>query len=667
MIKGKIIIVLILLVLFQTARSQELIRITRAEFKQENAGFAAAWDNLKRGDMLFQRGKAYYNEALYNYLKAYSYNSDNPELNYRMGVCYLFADNKNKAEKHLRYAYKSNREISSDILLLLGRACHHNLKFEEALNFYIQYEHTLDTREFEQQIRWLEKLKTECDTAKYVMKCTVNVHIENMGDSINTIYADYLPLITADQSKMLFTSQRYGTTGNVFNSYTNAYKEDVFETYNKGDYWTEAKKLGRKINSDDIDAAIGMSGDGTTVFFYNGMRYNGNIYYANYKNGKYTEKMPLPLSINTKEQEVAATFMPGNKQLLFVSNRDDINFGKHDIYISKRRSKRRWSQPLNIGSTVNTPFDENFVFMHPDGKTMYFSSEGHNSIGGYDIFKTTYNPNTKTWQRPVNMGYPVNTPADDCFFVLAPDGKTGYFSSNRHGGAGDLDIYKVTFNQTALQPCNDSIQHVNRTTKHALTFVHGKISDTLLQQKVQVDIEVFDVNNYKQLKKIKTDKLTGEYLFILPVGFDYAVFYSAKKRLFISEDYLLETDSAYNEYTKILMMPPLKEGGKLPLNNIYFMRNDEKLSPKSLFELETLAKFMKFKWRYRWTFIIEDNYNRYTDTLLTQKRVKMLKKYFAKNGIPNRKISTKAMHTNKHNITNLPIIYLEIRKRKGLF
>jgi len=654
-------------VLFFNTFAQQMLRIGRTEFKHENEGFAVAWDNLKRGDDLFLRGKAYYNEAVRNYLKAHSYNAENAELNYRIGVCYLFADNKLNAEEYLLKAYNANNQLSSDILLLLGMAAQQKSKFEEAKQFYVQYEQTLSPRDFEQQIRTIEKLKMECDTAQFILKTHVNARVENLGDSINSIYADYCPLITADARKMLFSSQRYGATGGKFNSYTNAYNEDVYVSYPQNNGWTKAQKLESKINTENIDVAIGMADNGVTVFFYNGMRYKGNIYKANYHKGHFSEKMPLPLSINSKYQEIAASLSPDEKQLFFVSNRKDINFGGHDIYLSQRTRSGKWNTPLNIGNQINSPYDENFVFLHSDGKTLYFSSKGHSSMGGYDIFKSEYDAQSKTWQKPLNMGYPINTPADDAYFVLTADGKTAYFASNRDGGVGNFDIYKATFGaDSTVYQCNkaDSLRNVNHCFEHSLTYIHGRLADTLIRQKVQIEIEIFDVNNYKPFKKIKSDKKTGEFLFSLPTGFDYAVLYTAKKRNFLSESYLLEKDSTFNEFEKIIDLPKTMHEDKMELRNIYFLIGMEKMSPKSLFELEHLAQFMKKKRLHEWTIVVENTEYQILDSVLAENRALMIKHYLTKNGVAKRKIHTKSVGGENSNLPRQASVYVEVRRKK---
>ena len=245
----------------------------------------------------------------------------------------------------------------------------------------------------------------------------------------------------------------------------------------------------------------------------------------------------LGKNINTDYHEPSACYSPDGRTMYFVSEKPG-GFGKHDIYVSQLDEKGRWGKPENIGSTVNTKYDEDGVFMHPDGKTLYFGSQGHESMGGFDVFKTVYDESTQTWGKPINIGYPVNTSDDDVFFVLSASGKHGYYTSvNLNGGLRDL--YMITFlgpekplvlnNEDNLiasvtAPIEEVVVAPTIEVKEAqLTLLKGIISDALTGEKLQADIEIVDNAANKVIATFKSNSSTGKYLVSLPAGKNYGI------------------------------------------------------------------------------------------------------------------------------------------------
>jgi len=203
-----------------------------------------------------------------------------------------------------------------------------------------------------------------------------------------------------------------------------------------------AKNMGKPVNTKDHDATVGLSNSGNNLFIYQ----NGDLFESALIGNVWSDPAPFPKVINSSYMESSASPSYNFREIYFVSSRTDNSYGGKDIFKTTRSSaeSNRWSDAINLGNTINTNYDEEGAFIHPDGKTLYFSSKGHNSMGGYDIFTTTLQQNG-TWSTPENLGYPVNTPDDDVFFVVEASGKYGFYSSVRSDGYGETDIYRITF------------------------------------------------------------------------------------------------------------------------------------------------------------------------------------------------------------------------------
>ncbi|QNP50731.1 PD40 domain-containing protein [Hymenobacter qilianensis] len=269
-------------------------------------------------------------------------------------------------------------------------------------------------------------------------KKPVRAFIDNAGPSINSPYADYSPVISADESVLMFTSRRDNSTGEQTDPETGGFFEDIYQSTRTGQKWTVARNLKEPINTDGHDATVGLAPDGQRMLVYvedNG----GDLHEANLRGAEWRKPQRLGARINSKGHESSAAYTPDGRSLYFVSDKEG-GLGSRDIYKVELEGR---GPALNLGSVINTPYGEEGVFLHPDGKTMYFSSEGHNSMGGYDIFKSVFE-NGK-WSAPENLGWPINTPDDDVFFVISASGRHGYYSSFREEGLGAKTFTKSLF------------------------------------------------------------------------------------------------------------------------------------------------------------------------------------------------------------------------------
>ena len=283
---------------------------------------------------------------------------------------------------------------------------------------------------------------------KFAFSQNVEFKIENLGSIINSEYTDYGAVVNADESILMFTSRREKSTGGKYEHYLNEYYEDIYISYNKNGKWTKPKNICKPVNTKVHDAVTYLSPDGRKLLIYRAYKKDGNIYECVLKGDKWSKPRKLGDNVNTQYQESSASLSYDEKTLYFISARPENNIGGRDIYMSRWNEKqKKWGKAINLGPTINTKYDEETVFIHPDGKTLYFSSKGHNTMGGYDIFKSVFE-NSK-WSVPENLGYPINTPDDDVSYVASANGKHAYYSSIKDDGLGKKDIYRITFIERA--------------------------------------------------------------------------------------------------------------------------------------------------------------------------------------------------------------------------
>ncbi len=599
---------LIILILFATQElfTQEVI-IKKEDFAGKD-DFKIAKEYLKKADEFYALGRGGMRQALDFYLKVHQYIPNHPMLNYKIGVCYLKSIQKVKCLEYFKKAYSVNPSIQPDIVWLLAIGYHLNAEFDKAIEYYTKYRNMLSPSDLQQKRKEIDKRIQECNNGKELIKNPVRVFIDNLGPNVNTIYPEYSPLISADESVLMFTSRRPDTFGGGRDPEDNMYFEDIYISYNDGNGWSLAKNVGKPLNTKNNDATVGLSPDGTQLFTFNGKVNNGDIFVSKLKGSEWTapDDGPMKKFINTEYHETSASFSFDGKIMYFVSDRPG-GFGGHDIWMSRwDAEKKRWGEPRNLGSVINTEYDEEGVFMHPDGRTLYFSSRGHNTMGGFDVFKATMNDDG-TWTKPENLGYPVNTPDDDLFFVMSASGKHGYYSSSSDKGYGDYDLYMITFrgqekppvlhNEDNLlanvAPVGESVvaEKVEIKTMR-LTILKGTIKDALTNNPVEAQIEIVDNTKNEVVSVSSSNSVTGKYLVSLPSGRNYGIAVKAEGFLFHSENFDIPATTGYQEIVKDILLNKLAVGQKVILRNIFFDYGKSTLRPESFAELDRLVNLL---------------------------------------------------------------------------
>jgi outer membrane protein OmpA-like peptidoglycan-associated protein/Tol biopolymer transport system component len=556
---------------------------------------------LKNANTMFENQQ--YKEAIPAYLEVLKLEPANPEANYRIGVCYLKSIHKHKALIYLEKAEKANPAIAPDIKLRLAVANQFSHKFPEALKYYKLYKPLVDKKNTN-QLADIDRKIYECENGIEYMKNPVKAKIENMGPVINSKDEDFAPVISADESILVFTSRRPGSTGGALDDIGKLY-EDVYISYNKNGAWTKPENIGKTINTDGHDASIALSPDGSQVFIYKSDN-GGDIFSSKFDGVSWTKPEGLGKNVNTKGAEKSVSMTADGKIIYFTSDREG-GMGGLDIYMSKKDKKGKWGEAINLGKPINTEYEDDAPFIHPDGKTLYFSSEGHAGMGMFDIYKTSLLDNG-TWSQPENMGYPINTADDDIYFVLSADNRHGYYASEREGGLGDADIYLISMPKpevlaevtskdvTIASNTETGRKKMTMVAKvesfNPITILKGTVRDALTKEVLEADLEVVDNEKNEVISELKTNKATGAYLVVLPSGKNYGIRVVKQDYLFHSENFDIPQSTNYQEIVKDVDLKKVKIGTKIVLRNIFFDFDKASLRPESSLELERLYQLL---------------------------------------------------------------------------
>ncbi len=561
-----------------------LLLFTENIFSQNDSDFDSKFEEAQK---ISKEGDYY--AALPIYLDLYKTDQTNANINYLIGNCYLRArSHKAKALPYLekallnisyKYEEGSSKEKNAPLLAykLLGDAYHINSKFTKAIESYNRYKKELtfykskDAENLKDANRKIEM----CKTGIALMATPINAKIENMGKSVNSPYGDYSPVLTADQTTMIFTTRRHQSTGGEILE-NGKYFEDIYISTNDGKGWSTAESIGKPINTDGNEASVGISPDGQEILIYKDDNGDGNIYSTSLNGDVWSEPIKLNSNINSKHWEPSAFISADGYAMYFTSDRPG-GFGGRDIYVSKKDPKGEWGKAMNMGALINTEFDEDAPFIHPDGITLFFSSNGHNTMGGFDVFYSTLSDDGIKWQKPVNVGYPINSPDDDVFYVVSTDKTKAYYSSFKEGGLGEKDNYIITFLDQK---------------QAALTLLKGLVKDSYGAVPKDIVITVTDNETGEIAGVYRPNSKTGQYLFILTPGKNYNISYEADDFLFYSENREISKKTNYYEIYKAIQLPPITVGSKIVLNNIFFDFDKATLRKTSNVELKHILRFL---------------------------------------------------------------------------
>ncbi len=424
------------------------------------------------------------------------------------GICYSYFKHRKQEALETLLSVKSENTEFNEVNFYLGRAYAVNNRFDEAIAIYQEYiavEEVGDDRKAEARQHIIY-----CENAKIYLQDSLEVEITNIGSPINTEYSEYVPVITPDESMMIFTYSGSKSKGGLLGptgkpDADGHYYEDVMISYKMGDEWLEPEGIADNINTTGHNASIALSVDGQMLFVYEQTKADqGDILASHLVGEEWSKPVRLKGEINSEYWEGSATLTSDGKLIYFSSEREG-GFGGRDLYSATLQADETWGEITNLGPVINTRFDDDAPFIHPDRKTMYFSSKGHNSMGDYDIFYTYLSD--EGWDEPENVKYPVNTIDDDRYYVLSADAKTGYYSTSGRSELGTHDIYTVSPGHFGKRPILALIVGV--------TQADGEVKEA--------DITVTNDKTGELEGKFKSNATSGKYMLALTPGNKYKI------------------------------------------------------------------------------------------------------------------------------------------------
>ncbi len=558
---------------------------------------------IKKGDKIFNADNKRYDLAIEQYQSAELLGSEDVNMLYNIGVSYFKLKKYKEAKPYFEEITDVDSVEINRALYYLGRINHLQYEFDTAMTYYDKYYKSLNPQELDNNRKDITKRKKDCESAKVLYANPVNSYIDIIDTNINTNYVEYAPIISTNDSLLVFTSRRPEGKGENRDHLGRFYEKVYYSVKDSVGNWTKAKAFGKSINGSDHSAAAGISADGKKMLVYKSSN-NGDLYVSSIENGEWQKTKKLNGYINTDAHESAGSFSYDRLKLYFSSDRVG-GYGGHDLYVSNLNEDEKWGEPENLKAKINTVFDEISIVALPDGKTFYFTSNGHNTMGGFDIFKITYEDSA--WSDPVNLGYPINTPDDDILFSVTADGKGAYIASSRTDSSLH-DIYMVSF-ATEIKTVKDqldgdllviqrygvslpAIEAAINIKQMNLTVLKGTIYDQFTKEPIYANIELTDNSINKVIATFNSNEQTGQYLVSLPSGKDYGIAVKAENCLFYSENITIKKSKGYNEIIKDINLQRIAVGSKVVLKNLFFASGKAKITKSSETELQNLLKLL---------------------------------------------------------------------------
>ena len=424
-----------------------------------------------------------------------------------------------------------------------------------------------------------KKRIASCEFALKAVQSPVPFQPENLGNNINSPYDEYFPTLTIEDQTMFFTRNRPEAEG------SKRFHEDFYISKRGTDgKWNPSLNAGSQLNTTGNEGVPNLSHDGKLLFFAACHRPDGkgscDIYYSRLKKEGWTRPINLGSPINTGAWESQPSFASDGRTLYFIRGTiTGSGTREQDVYYSVISDEGRWSDPVKLPSHINTEDEEEFVFIHQDNQTLYFSSDGHPGLGGLDIY-VSRRQEDGSWGKPENLGYPINTFRDERGLLVAPKGDVAYISSDREGGFGGLDLYKFELHKD-VRPLQ-------------ISYVKGIVSDAITGQLLEAGVEIIDLKSGEAVIRSSSERGTGEFIASLTAGKDYALNVSREGYLFYSEHFSCKNPADLkNAYSLDVKLSKAEAGGKVVLKNVFFDTNLFELKQESYPELNKLVAFLK--------------------------------------------------------------------------
>jgi outer membrane protein OmpA-like peptidoglycan-associated protein len=607
-------------------------------------GFTQDTKSLKgNGDREYKL--EHYRKALPFFEQVIQANPQDADAIFKAGVCYLHKYSKEKALENLLKAYAMDPNVDKHIAYWLGRAYHQNYQFDKALEYYNTYKSAYG--KYDERRLEVEKFIRQTEFSKKMVASPKDYLVENLGSTINTMYSEHSPVSSSDDSMLLFTSRRENAAG-AAEDLDGDYFEDIYQSRKNADgKWTKPETI--HLNTSGHDASVQLFDNDSKLLLYKFTR-GGDIYYTE-KNGAGWNEPKKFADINTRDFEADAYISADGNSAYFVTNHYKKK-GDLDIYYITKDAQGVWSKPKDLKGNINTNEDEDGPFLTKDGKTLFFSSRGHDNMGGFDIFKSTLDF-SGNWSEPVNLGHPINTPDDDVYYYVESDGYRGYLSSYRQGGYGEKDIYEIIpipyivikgdilSENTGKKVENAKIiftpQRKNSKSRMDINAGSGSY-ESKIQSYDSYDVSIIKEGDtlHKEVYQIPLKRKEGEVIVK-----DFTV----RTKEIAKVDTLPKKDT-----TAIIVAPVLKA------ENIYFDVNKYNIRADAKAELDKLAQMMKENPSVKIEIL------GYTDTdgddnlnmILSQNRASSAYKYLTSRGVKSSRLSYKGMGESNVNPNDTP-------------
>ena len=504
-----------------------------------------------------------YRKALPILLEMYEMDKNNSNTAFTIGSCYMnsqfeklqaipyFEAAKEKLTVEYRIGDFKEKDSPLEVIRFLGQAYHVNYEFDKALEEFKTYRAILNENNNEYWDAVTHDIRMSRNAIEF-MKNPVNVIIETV-ELLNTEYADYRPKVNAEETFLYFTTRRKGESNLVDDE--GRYFEDIYYSVKEKGEWTEPVRMSDSINTDSHDACLYLSPDGQMMYVYQfagGIDAGGSVYESRLIGKEWTKPEKLIADINSSYWETDASLNTSGNTIFFTSDRPGgAGEDNRNIWMMKKLPTGDWAKIQPLPTSINTPYDEEGPYLHPDGKTLYFSSKGHNTMGGYDVFSAELLEDG-SWSEVTNLGYPINTTDDDVFYFPSVDGRKAYFSSFRDKGKGEQDIYILTYEKGGSS--EGALAIYKGVSKHE----EGNVIKDLV-------IKIEDVNTGEKFGEYRPNQETGEFLFVLEAGNTYEINYETNRSavtevLLVDEDGIVTIIKEVTEVNGVLIVRDLSEG-----------------------------------------------------------------------------------------------------------
>lgn len=611
------------------------------------------------------------------YVMAANLDPENLKANFQAGYMHINTIQKDRAVKFFLRVYELDPNYRFDLEYWIGLSYQHGLEFDKAIDFYTRYKDKMDKRpNYQGRDRvnptLVDRAIYECENGKEFVSRPGNFSIVNLGGQINSEWDDYAAVFNESEDEVVFTSRRRDGNLNQDVYDDNKPYEDIFISLKKNGEWSLAENIGTTVNTPFHDSNLALSADGNTLFIYTDDGGGDILYTDRQPNGSWSPPQPLPGIINSSYEEKSISISKDEKTLYFSSNRPG-GYGGLDIYRATKDLNGEWTIVKNLGPNINTEFDDDGPFIDYDGKTLYFSSKGRNGMGGFDIYKSIFDEATNDWSEPENLGYPINTPDNDIYFVTTEGGKRWYYSSVREDGIGYDDIYMITIPDEPVATTKPP-EPVKEPVKDPEPVVEEPVKDPEPEPVKETPkpvvplryvVEVLDVSTRQpveakvRLQGMRDNVIVGssakgagiyEFNITATAAKEYRLSVEADGFMFVNDNVKLEGASAQEKVVnRTVELRKLQTGMVSVLRNIYFDFDKATFKQESYNELNKLERMMaqnpnmQVEIGGHTDVVGPKNYNKF----LSQKRAEAVKDFLTKKGIDTRRIKAVGYGSSK--------------------